>query len=73
MKKKYRILLLVLSVSIFVCIGLFLMLGLGFRNAIVDSGKGVYEMQKEWQNEGISPIDTIKTQIIELVDSSESK
>ncbi len=49
------------------------MLGLGFRNAIVDSGKGVYEKQKEWQNEGISPIDTIKTQIIELVDSSESK
>lgn len=61
--------ILILSVSIF---AVYYYLGIGFGNAVINTVKGVKEAKEEWKKDNVNPIDTIKSQVIEIAQDSTS-
>jgi len=53
--------------------GLYYYLAIGFRDAFLDSAKGLQKANDQWEQEGISPIDSIREDIVDLIDSAKSK
>lgn len=59
--------ILILAFTIF---AIYYYLGIGFGNAVINTAKGVSDAKNEWKKDSVNPIDTIKTQIIEITQDS---
>jgi len=62
-KRTFLILSSSVVVLIIALIFMYYSLGTGFGNAVVKTTKGVRDAQKEWKEDGVNPLDTIREQI----------
>lgn len=64
---KFIVLVIILISLVF---GFYYYLGIGFGKAVVKTTKGLENAKQDWKNKGINPIDSVRTKIIEVIDSS---
>ncbi len=51
-------------------IGFYYYAGILFGKSIIKATEGVHEANKKWETKKTSPIDTIKKNVIKVIDSS---
>ena len=68
-KSKYLVILIIAFVIIGI-ISFYLKIGIGFGNAVTNTVKGIDDIKKEWQSEGVNPLDSVLNSAIEIIDST---
>lgn len=71
--KRIVIPLIVFLCSILAVVSIYYYMGLGFGQAVVKTVKGVEEAKKDWKENDFKPVDTIKTKVVDLLESDSVK
>ena len=59
------------SILLILMFAFYYHLGIGFGRATVKTIEGVRNANKEWLSNGVNPQDSIKNQLLELIDSTQ--
>lgn len=73
MKNKILNILGILSSLILLLLFVFYYrIGIGFGEAMVNTAEGLKNAQEDWISEGVNPLDSLKNQIIQIMDTTSS-
>jgi len=67
---KIKIVIFLLLTTISIVSYVLLRIGIGFGDAVSKTSIGIHNAKKEWKQDSINPVDTIKNQLIQIIDSS---
>ncbi len=68
---KKRLIIIIPIIIIIGVVAFYYRIGVGFGKAIPKAVKGVYEANEEWKARNENPLDSIKDNIVRIVDSTE--